>query len=264
MNEKISEVLSELKDQSATSLNREIKNYLERNSFSTLDILLTKREILSLEVDDLYEKIIKNHRGGYCFEHNKLFHFALKSKGFSVVKQLARVIYGKDIDAPRTHRINIVTVEGEDYLVDVGFGAHTPNALIPMDGESIVCPNGGTYRVKENERGLFSLDVLREEGFFSFYTFDMGEYSESDFNLSSYFSNTHPKSKHAHNLVMSINQKGVTKAILNGSVTTFKGGEKLVEEINSSTELQELIESDFHLKLTEKECNFLFENFCRK
>jgi len=258
-------ILKNLRCHAVEELNIEIKSYLENYSFSTVDILLSKREVLSLEIEDLYKKIIINKRGGYCFEHNKLFHAALISEGFKVSKQLARVIYGKDIDAPKTHRMNIVEVEGEEYLADVGFGAHTPNALIPLSGKEIKCPNGSTYRVYENGHGLFSLEVLRSEGFFAFYTFDMGEYFESDFNLSSYFSNTHPKSKHAHNLVMSINRDSTTLAILNGSLLRFLNGEKSREDdITSSENLKNILYNDFRLDLTEEESKYLYQNYCKQ
>lgn len=256
---KTTNVLNELKELSVDSLNIEIKKYLEKYSFSTIDIILSRRNILSLELEDLYEKIVINKRGGYCFEHNKLFHYSLLEKKFEVNKQLARVIYGKDIDAPRTHRINIVTVEGNDYLADVGFGAHTPNALIPMNGEEVKCPNGSIYRIVENRNGLFILEVLREEGFFAFYNFDMGTYHESDFNLSSYFSNTHPKSKHANNLVMSINKTDKTLVILNNTFSIFTDKSRRDEQIDSSKELQSILQDNFYIEISNDEADYLFQ-----
>jgi N-hydroxyarylamine O-acetyltransferase len=242
-------------------LNTEIKSYLDNYSFSTLDILLSEREILSLEIEDLYKKIIIDRRGGYCFEHNKLFHYFLENRGFEVTKQLARVVYGKDIDAPRTHRINIVKIDGNEYLADVGFGAHTPNALIPMDGKEVKCPSEKIYRVKENEKGLFHLEVLREEGFFTFYTFDMGIYTEADFKLASYFSNTHPNSKHAYNLVLSINKNQETNVILNKTLTVFKGDSKIEENISSSDLLKRYLKEIFMINISQQEADFLFKKF---
>lgn len=259
---KMLNVLDEMKMNSVIEINNVIKNYLENYSFSTLDIILSKREILSLEIDQLYLKIIKGHRGGYCFEQNKLFNYFLEEKGFVVIKQLARVIYGKEIDAPRTHRINIVEIEGRDYLLDVGFGTHTPNALIPIITEEVVCPNGCTYRVTQDDRGLFSLEVKRDEGFFAFYTFDMGVYTEADFNLSSYYSNTNPKSKHAHNLVMSINDGEYTKVILNKSYAIYSKGQKIEENsINSGAEFESILLDHFKVKITIDEGIYLAESF---
>ena len=44
-----------------------------RFTFNNLDILLSKLDIISLEIEDLFDKILIKKRGGYCFEHNKLF-----------------------------------------------------------------------------------------------------------------------------------------------------------------------------------------------
>jgi arylamine N-acetyltransferase len=131
-----------------------------------------------------------------------------------------------------------------------------------MDGEEIKCPNGSSYKVTESKYGVFSLSVLREEGFFTFYTFDMGLYTEVDFNLSSYFSNTHPQSKHAHNLVMSINENKVTKAILNRMRITIVNGIKAKEEvIQSAGDLKLTLDSDYAIKVSDKEATFLYDTF---
>jgi len=57
--------------------------------FENLDVFYGKPPLLD-EVS-LYNKIVKNRRGGYCFEMNGIFSVALKSMGFRVTNLLARV-----------------------------------------------------------------------------------------------------------------------------------------------------------------------------
>ena len=52
---------------------------------------------------------------------------ALLSLGFDVRISIARVLNNLQIETPRTHRITLLKFKGDEYLIDVGFGAMTPN-----------------------------------------------------------------------------------------------------------------------------------------
>jgi arylamine N-acetyltransferase len=78
---------------------------------------------ISLNSADLVEKILRQKRGGYCFELNGIFHRALKALGFSVRPHMARVLYGRPAPGGRTHEVLVVAVSGKKWLADTGFGA---------------------------------------------------------------------------------------------------------------------------------------------
>src|SRR5688572_29268766 len=48
-----------------------------------------------LDTDSLYQKLVLNKRGGYCFEHNLLLSEVLKSIGFNVKGLAARVLWNQ-------------------------------------------------------------------------------------------------------------------------------------------------------------------------
>lgn len=52
--------------------------------------------MISLEPDDLYEKIVVKKRGGYCMEVNCFFGIVLRSLGFEVYSSGGRVSRGAD------------------------------------------------------------------------------------------------------------------------------------------------------------------------
>ncbi len=52
---------------------------------------------LPLDIESLYDRIVVQRRGGYCFEQNGLFFGILESLGFSPNLYLARVIYDQDM-----------------------------------------------------------------------------------------------------------------------------------------------------------------------
>lgn len=74
----------------------------------------------------LFDKIVRHPgRGGYCMEANYFYHLILYSLGFDVYMAGSR-IYKVDHYGGWTHVVNIVTVGGERYLLDGGFGGQGP------------------------------------------------------------------------------------------------------------------------------------------
>lgn len=57
--------------------------------FENLDVL--SGVPVSLELDDIFRKLVLRRRGGYCFEHNGLFMWVLKQLGYRVSTLGARV-----------------------------------------------------------------------------------------------------------------------------------------------------------------------------
>ena len=61
---------------------------------------------LSLEIDDLFRKIVLNHRGGYCFELNGLFSWLLGELGYEVTGYFARFLRSAGDTIPmRGHQV---------------------------------------------------------------------------------------------------------------------------------------------------------------
>ncbi len=122
--------------------------------FENLNIPLG-RPILTDETS-LIDKIITHHRGGFCYELNGLFARLLRQMGYDVTLLSAGVVreaggYGPDFD----HMTLKVNINGENWLVDVGFGesSHQP---VPLDkGVPSSNPN---YRVTYGDDGFLYLD----------------------------------------------------------------------------------------------------------
>ncbi|MFT5641766.1 MAG: N-hydroxyarylamine O-acetyltransferase [Cyclobacteriaceae bacterium] len=100
-------------------LNKLHRQHLLKIPFENLDIHYHKR--IELKVDSIFHKVM-NNRGGFCYELNGIFLHLLKSLGFNCWYASAEVKnedgWSNDFD----HMIIIVNVEGQHYLVDVGFG----------------------------------------------------------------------------------------------------------------------------------------------
>jgi N-hydroxyarylamine O-acetyltransferase len=74
----------------------------------------------NLSDDAIFEKIVKDERGGWCFEMNLLFAWVLKQIGIKADVIGARV--GKKTEGAPINHIALIAHLDQPYLTDVGFG----------------------------------------------------------------------------------------------------------------------------------------------
>jgi N-hydroxyarylamine O-acetyltransferase len=102
--------------------------------FEAIDVLLGRPVDLSPAA--IQAKLIDGGRGGYCFEHNSLLKRVLAALGFTVDGLLARVSWMRapeEPPLPLTHMALRVTIGGERWLADVGFGSCVAGAPLRLD-----------------------------------------------------------------------------------------------------------------------------------
>jgi len=83
-------------------------------AFSSVGVRL--KNDLPLDLHHLFERIVRDRRGGYCFEQNSLMFEVLQELGFKVDIKLARVIYGGDHLPGLTHRVTIALMDTTTWL----------------------------------------------------------------------------------------------------------------------------------------------------
>lgn len=77
---------------------------------------------LTLDESDFFDKLVTQRRGGWCYEMNGLFAWALREIGFDVSLLASEVgRSGQSPDIQRDHLILLVQLD-RPYLADVGFG----------------------------------------------------------------------------------------------------------------------------------------------
>ncbi len=130
--------------------------------FENFDVVLGRG--IAIDSASVFAKLVTARRGGYCFEQNRLFGDALDALGFAHVPLLARVWLGIDPDGgpvpPLTHTFSRVTVEGQDWIADPGFGgSYAP--IMPMeDGAEAEAPDGARFRLRTDPRHGWMLERL--------------------------------------------------------------------------------------------------------
>ena len=82
------------------------------------------KEKIVLSKDWLFDKIVRRHRGGFCFELNTMFSFLLDYFGFKHKKHASMVFNPKTglVGPPFDHMILAISIGDGLWLSDVGFG----------------------------------------------------------------------------------------------------------------------------------------------
>ncbi len=96
--------------------------------YENLDVMLGRGASRDPEV--IYDKLVSGGRGGWCYEMNGLFAWALEAIGFRITRLAAGVDREQRGDGHiGNHLALCVHLDEGDYLADVGFG---DGALLPV------------------------------------------------------------------------------------------------------------------------------------
>ena len=81
------------------------KAHLQTIPYETCDISL-RNMVPSMELEDIYNKIVEQKRGGYCFELNGALAWLLKNLGYHVKESFGRWHFSETDPVPtRRHRV---------------------------------------------------------------------------------------------------------------------------------------------------------------
>ncbi|KAG2458213.1 ARY2 protein, partial [Polypterus senegalus] len=119
---------------------------------------------IHLDLGWVYDKIVVQHRGGFCYENNSLFGWLLSQLGFNVTHLAAQVKNSitKRFGPPFDHLVTMVNLGGHRWLCDVGFGACFQSPL-SLETESNQTQPNGVYRVKQEGEVLIVERMQDEE-----------------------------------------------------------------------------------------------------
>ncbi len=112
--------------------------------FENLDVRLGRG--ISLDPEHVFAKLVHNRRGGYCFEQNQLFLRAITALGFDARPLLARVWLMATEVPPLTHTLNLVTIDGQNWIADAGFGGSYSPPMPLIDGAEATA--GAQFRLR--------------------------------------------------------------------------------------------------------------------
>ena len=213
--------------------------------FENLDVQLERP--LTTSPGAAFEKIVGNGRGGWCYEQNGLFGWALAEIGFEVTRLAAAVMRQERGEVSTANHLCLrvaVPGSGTDYLADVGFGGSMLAPIRFAEGEYSQPPfriglqrlDDGYWRFWEDGGdGAFSFDFLAKAG------------DETALSRRCDFLQTDPSSGFVQNLVAQLRLTDSHKT-LRGRVFTIKSQDGVTSTtLDSAAEVVGTLADHFRL-----------------
>nr|WP_033258244.1 arylamine N-acetyltransferase [Kitasatospora sp. SID7827] len=210
--------------------------------FENLDYHLDREIHLDARVVD---KIVRDGRGGACYEVNPAFGLLLEALGYRVRILAARVRRPDGLGAPLGHLLLRVDVDGVGHLVDVGFRRVSRRPL-PLDTTAPQPDAEGVFAVTEPFDG--EQDLLLDGA--PLYRVDLRERDLGQFRPSLWWFRTSPDSPFLHDLFCSL-PTADGRVTLKGTRLTLRtaDGQRTVEELDGDEAVRDAYLTHFGIAL---------------
>ncbi|MFF5531620.1 arylamine N-acetyltransferase [Streptomyces cinerochromogenes] len=234
-------------------------SHLRTVPFENLSVHLG--EEITLEEKSLLDKVTEARRGGFCYELNGAFGTLLTALGYEV-ELLAGRVYDSEgrLGIPFDHlALRVRTADGDTWLADVGFGAHSHYPLAYGERGEQDDP-GGRFRVVEagpdpavrggTEPGAGDLDVFRDGE--PQYRLETRARALGDFAVGAWWHSTSTKSHFTRSLVCSRITGDGGRITLSGHrlKTTAVDGTQETRELETDDEVLTVYRERFGIELS--------------
>lgn len=180
--------------------------------FENLDVRLGRG--VAIDSAAVFAKLVTARRGGYCFEHNRLFLDALAATGFTARPLLARVWLGATEVPPLTHTLSLVTIGDEQWIADPGFGGSYAPVMPLRDGAEAEAPDGARFLLARHDAHGWMLSRNGDPattdgrgtgpGWQQQYSFTLASVHDSDLAMGNLWASTAPASRFTNHAIVSI------------------------------------------------------------
>jgi N-hydroxyarylamine O-acetyltransferase len=160
-------------------------------------------EPIVLNDSALFDKIVVQRRGGFCYELNGLFAALLRELGFDVQMLSASVANSEGVWGPEfDHMTLVVKLNDERWLVDVGFGDSFTEPL-RLDERSEQVQGNRTYRLDEVDGRLVLLQKIGDGEWKHQYRFNLQPHVYQDYEEMCHYQQTSLESHFTRRLICS-------------------------------------------------------------
>jgi len=231
-------------------------------AFSSMKVLL--KDEISLELKDIYKSLVVQKRGGYCFEHNKLFYEVLKELGFDVEFYLARVVNNTQNEVPQTHRFTLLHYQNERYVIDVGVGFRSPRVPVKFTKQNTKSHLDISYSIKEYEDKTFGLQLIQNNSGFRVTKFDLNPCYEADFEMGHFYSHKHPCASFVNYLVVSTITSDAIHSLRNSDYLIIRKDKQEEIKIENLEQFDSILKNDLNCTFEEDEIKFIYEHYIKE
>jgi N-hydroxyarylamine O-acetyltransferase len=206
---------------------------------------------VSLEPAALERKLVREGRGGYCFEQNLLLQAVLREIGFEVSGLIARVLWTQPEDAitAQSHMLLLVEMAGESWLVDVGFGGQTLVGVLWLQADIEQATQLEPYRLVQVE-GDWRMQSLVRGQWLTLYRFDLRPVPLIDYVVANHYVSTHPDSKFVNHLNVARTLSDSRLSLRNREFTVRRMGHEPERHVlRDGAAIRRVLEQEFLIKL---------------
>lgn len=175
-----------------------------------------------LDLESLQQKLVRDGRGGYCFEHNLLLGQVLQALGFQVTQLAARVMWNvpAGVITPRGHMLLRLDLDEQPYIVDVGFGGLTLTGVLRLEPDlEQATPHEPFRLIRADEAWVMQAklgDIWQ-----ALYRFDLQKQYLPDYEVTNWYLSNHPTSHFIHGLIAARPERERRYALRNNELTVY-------------------------------------------
>ncbi|WP_395333895.1 arylamine N-acetyltransferase [Novosphingobium sp. BL-8H] len=226
---------------------------------------------IRIDSTSVFEKLVVQGRGGYCFEQNRLLSDALSALGLVNRPLLARVMLGLPEHAapPRTHTLVLVNMEGAAWIADAGFGGSFVPPLPLEDGAQAQTPDGAWHRLlRSGERGSLAGEWRLERAgpasatdgrsaphgeWQPQYVFDLGEVAQDDLEMGNHWTSTRPDTRFTTLCIASVVLENGFAAMTDRQLSIYRNGVSEMREVTDAADYARTLREVMGIALTDAE-----------
>ena len=217
--------------------------------FENLDVLLGRP--IRLDLDGLQQKLVRDRRGGYCFEQASLFAAALDALGFEPVRHTARVVMiTPRAEAPRAHMFLTVRLAEGTFVLDPGFGSLAPRVPVPLaPGARVEAGAEAHWMERDGDHWLLRTRSGEKDTDCWFTTLERDNHV--DFEVGNHFTSTYPSSPFRNRLMLRALTADGRVTVMNRDLTIRSGSEAKTVQLADRAALRSVLSEHFGIDLPE-------------
>ncbi len=212
---------------SIEALNYYATRFMLTIPFENIDVQNGKP--ISINIDALFNKIVLDKRGGFCYELNTFFKTYLQQKGFNPELMSATIHTpggGRSLNG--SHASLVVSINDVFYVTDVGFG-DLPLHAIPITSSEHTQPItdiSGTFRAIFNneDKDIFYVQKFENDNWHTKYEAEFKAKCIADFDKNIEYNQTHPDSIFVQHLLITMPQSFGRATMSENHLTLTKDG----------------------------------------
>ena len=204
-----------------------------------------------LDINSLYQKLVLDGRGGYCFEHNLLLAEVLRTLGYSVKGLGARVLWNipEGIVTARGHMLLLVEIDHDYFIADVGFGGLTLTAPLALKPNLEQDTPHEKFKLMQSAND-YVLQAKVQGAWKRIYSFGLQENFLIDYEVTSWYLSNHPSSHFVTGLIAALPfEKGRHTLRNNDFATHYLDGSHERKRFDNVADLRFTLETTFGIRL---------------